>query len=313
MCRLHTAFFGRVPLIRTIHRLRRAAAKTMGAVALAGAIAALSACSATGTLNALTPSSGQVETDIAYGQLPRQKLDIYTPSGTSPAAGWPVVVFFYGGSWNAGERADYYFVGEALASRGILTLVADYRLYPQVRYPDFLIDSAQALDWGLDNASRLGGDAKRVFVMGHSAGGYNAAMLALDPRWLKAGGHQPSDLAGWIGLAGPYDLFPTRNPDVQPVFFHPDYPPQSEPVDFIRADAPRTFVAAPRDDTVVNPERSTQQLARKLSAAGVPVVVKSYDNASHVTLIGAFAWPLRFIAPVLDDVADFVQSTPAAM
>ena len=286
---------------------RRTALKAATALVL---VAGVAACSGAGTLNSLSPSSALVQKDVAYGTLPRQKLDIYTPEGNAPAQGWPVVVFFYGGSWNTGERADYHFVGEAMASRGILTLVADYRLYPQVRYPDFLVDSADALDWGLDNAARLGGDPKRVFVMGHSAGGYNAAMLALDPRWLKASGHSPSELAGWIGLAGAYDLFPTENRDVQPVFFHPNYPPNSEPIDFIRADAPRTFVAAPEHDKLVSPERSTQQLARKLRAVGVPVTVKSYAHASHVTMIGAFAWPLRFIAPVLDDVDAFIHETP---
>ncbi len=290
-----------------LNHWRRAALKTTAALALAAGIAA---CSGVGTLNTLTPSYAAVQKDVAYGSLPRQKLDIYTPEGKAPPGGWPVVVFFYGGSWNTGERADYHFVGEAMASRGIITLVADYRLYPHVRYPDFLIDSADALDWGLDHAAELGGNPKRVFVMGHSAGGYNAAMLALDPRWLSASGHSPKELAGWIGLAGPYDLFPTSNPDVQPVFFHPNYPPDSEPIDFISPDAPRTFVAAPEHDKVVSPERSTKQLARKLAAAGVPVVIKSYEHASHITLIGAFAWPLRFIAPVLDDVDAFIHSTP---
>ena len=274
---------------------------------------ALAGCSGAGALNSLTPSSAKLQTAVAYGSLQRQQLDIYRPAALAPAGGWPVVVFFYGGSWNSGERADYQFVGEALASRGILTVVADYRLYPQVRYPDFLIDSASALGWGLDNAAHLGGNPKRVFVMGHSAGGYNAAMLALDPRWLAAGDHSPSELAGWIGLAGPYDFLPARNPDVQPVFFHPNYPPHSQPIDFIRADAPRTFLAAPAKDTVVNPERSTQQLAEKLAAAGALVELRSYERARHVTLIGAFAWPLRFIAPVLDDVVAFIESAPPAL
>lgn len=297
----------------TLQAWRRRALEIAAALAMAGSLVALSACSATGTLNALTPSAAQVRTGVAYGALPRQELDIYLPSASAPSAGWPVVVFFYGGSWNTGQRADYAFVGQALASRGMLALVADYRLYPQVRYPDFLRDSAHALQWGLDNAARLGGDPKRVFVMGHSAGGYNAAMLALDQRWLGDVGHRPSELAGWIGLAGPYDLFPTRNPDVQPVFFHPDYPPNSEPIDFIRPDAPPSFVAAPEHDAVVNPARSTRQLAQRLQAAGAVVVLKTYANANHVTLIGAFAWPLRFIAPVLDDVAAFVHATPPAV
>ena len=278
---------------------------------LTATLVALAACSPLGTLNAVIPGDGYVlSADVAYGALPRQRLDIYRPAQAAPAAGWPVVVFFYGGSWNRGEKADYKFVGEALASQGVLTLVADYRLYPEVRYPDFLKDSARALAFGLAESKRLGGDPQRVFVMGHSAGGYNAAMLALDARWLKAAGHAPRELAGWIGLAGPYDFFPTDNPDAQPVFFHPNYPAHAQPIAFTPPDAPRSFLAAPVNDRLVSPERSTRQLAHKLQAAGVPVTLKFYARVSHTTLIGAFAWPLRWVAPVLDDVTAFIDTTP---
>lgn len=289
------------------------ASTRLAALLLLVSILLLAGCSGTGLLNTLSTSSSYTLTSgVAYGALPRQKLDIYTPTAARPASGWPSVVFFYGGSWNSGARADYQFVAEALAARGVLTLVADYRLYPEVRYPDFLTDSAQALAFGLDQAVRLGGDPKRVFVMGHSAGGYNAAMLALDARWLKAAGHAPDELAGWIGLAGPYDFFPTDNPDAQPVFFHPNYPAKAQPIDFTPSDAPRSFLAAPVDDVLVSPQRSTQQLATRLQAAGVPVTLKLYQHANHMTLIGAFAWPLRWIAPVLDDVQAFIAAAPPA-
>ncbi len=273
----------------------------------------LAGCSATGVLNAVTSSSSYtLNANVSYGDQPRQMLDIYTPAAPPPATGWPVVVFLYGGSWNMGERTQYQFVGEALSARGVLTLVADYRLYPEVRFPEFLHDSAQALAYGMDQAAQLGGDPKKVFVMGHSAGGYNAAMLALDARWLKATGHSPNELAGWIGLAGPYDFYPITNPDAKPVFFHPNYPPDSQPIEFTQADAPRSFLGAAVNDKLVNPQRNTVQLATKLEAAGVPVTLKLYPHASHTTLIGAFAWPLRWIAPVLDDVSSFIAATPPA-
>lgn len=290
------------------HSLFRIAAVLAASLAL---VAALSGCSAVGTLNALAArDSYTLQAGVAYAALPRQQLDIYTPTAAAPASGWPVVVFFYGGSWNTGARADYRFVGEALAARGVLVLVADYRLYPDVRFPDFLTDSAQALAYGLEQAARLGGNPRRMFVMGHSAGAYNAAMLALDPRWLAATGHAPSELAGWIGLAGPYDFFPTDNPDAQPVFFHPNYPSRAQPIEFTPPDAPRSFLAAPTKDALVSPERSTRQLAGKLQSVGVPVTLKFYPDASHTTLIGAFAWPLRWVAPVLDDVSAFIHTTP---
>jgi acetyl esterase/lipase len=276
-------------------------------------LAGLAACAPVKVLNTIAVAGGGFKeaADIAYGPLARQKLDLYTPTTAAPPGGWPVVVFFYGGSWNSGERAEYRFVGTALAAKGVLTLVADYRLYPEVRYPEFLRDSALALRWGLTEAKRLGGDPKRVFVMGHSAGGYNAAMLALDGRWLAEAGHAPSELAGWIGLAGPYDFFPTDNPDAQPVFFHPDYPANAQPIEFGTTRGRPAFLGAPVNDTLVSPTRSTEALAKKLQAAGTPVTLRLYERPSHATLIGAFGAPLRFIAPVLDDVTSFIAATPA--
>lgn len=272
---------------------------------------ALGACSPLKTLNALSAADSHTRVpDVAYGPLPRQRLDIYRPAGSAPEGGWPVAVFFYGGSWNRGERNEYGFVGAALASKGVLTLVADYRLYPEVRYPDFLADSAQALAWGLGNAAAQGGNPRRVFVMGHSAGAYNAAMLALDARWLGATGHAPRELAGFIGLAGPYDFLPMTNPDAQPVFFHPNYPPDTQPLAFAGPASPRSFLAAGRSDALVDPERNTEALAGRLSASGVPVVLRRYERANHVTLVGAFGLPLRWLAPVLDDVAAFVADAP---
>ena len=278
-----------------------------------GLLLALGACTPLATLNALAATDSHTRvTDVAYGALPRQRLDLYRPAGVAPLGGWPVVVFFYGGSWNSGDRAQYGFVGAALASRDMLALVADYRLYPEVRFPSFLVDSAQALAWGLSHAAEQGGNPRRVFVMGHSAGGYNAAMLALDARWLAATGHAPRELAGFIGLAGAYDFLPMTNRDAQPVFFHPDYPPDTQPIEFASAAAPRSFLAAGRTDSLVNPERNTAALAARLSAAGVPVSLHRYERVNHVTLIGAFGLPLRWLAPVLDDVASFVSDTPQA-
>jgi len=276
-------------------------------------LCALAACAPQATLNALAAADAHTRVnDVAYGTLPRQRLDIYRPVGAAPPNGWPVVVFFYGGSWTGGERAQYGFVGAALASRGMLVLLADYRLYPEVRFPDFLRDSAQAVAWGLRHAAEHGGNPRRVFVMGHSAGAYNAAMLAFDPRWLAAAGHAPRELAGFIGLAGPYDFLPMTNRDAQPVFFHPNYPPDTQPMAFASAASPRSFLAAGRSDALVDPERNTATLAARLSAAGVPVSTHRYARANHMTLVGAFGLPLRWLAPVLDDVAGFVRNAPAA-
>ena len=265
------------------------------------------ACSPLRVINAVTPGgSSEKMHDIAYGSDPRNKLDIYRPQEGGTAA--PVVVFFYGGSWNTGSRRDYAFVGEALAARGIVAVLPDYRLYPQVRYPDFLDDSAQAVAWTLKEIDKHGGDPKRVFVMGHSAGAYNAAMVAIDPRWLAKQGIAPTALRGLIGLAGPYDFIPITNPDAQPVFFHPNTPPSSMPVNHVSANVPPALLIASHEDKIVNAVRNTGGLSRRLREAGVPVQEVYFDQTSHASLIGAIAWPLRGIAPVLDTVVAYVQS-----
>ena len=277
----------------------------LAAVALM--LGALAACSPLQALNAITPGHGfRKVADLAYGSDPRQKLDVYTPLDLKAPA--PVVVFFYGGNWNSGARNEYLFVGQALASRGMVAVLADYRLYPQVRYPGFIEDSAQAVAWTLREVWRYGGDPGRVFLMGHSAGAYNAAMLALDPRWLGACGMAPAALRGWIGLAGPYNFIPIKNPETRPVFFYPDTPPESQPINHASAASPPALLIAPTKDDMVNPSHNTGALALKLRAAGAPVAEIYFDKTSHTTLIGAMSWPLRGLAPVLDTIDRFVAS-----
>lgn len=269
----------------------------------------LSACSPVKLLNALTPDSTFDKTaGIAYGDDPRQKLDVYVPRHALPDA--PVVVFFYGGSWNSGAREDYNFVGEALASRGIVAVVADYRLYPQVRYPLFLQDAARAVAWTKAHIREFSGNPQRLYLMGHSSGGYNAAMLALDGDLLAAAGMSPKDLRGWIGLAGPYDFLPIENPAVRPVFFWPDSPPQSQPINHVSRDAPPALLIAASRDELVNPTRNTGGLAHKLRAAGVPVQDFYYSRPNHITLVATLSRPLRGLAPVLDQVVGFIKHTP---
>jgi acetyl esterase/lipase len=118
----------------------------------------------------------------------------------------------------------------------------------------------------------------------------------------------PAIFKGWIGLAGPYEFLPMTNVDAQPVFFHPDYPPGTQPIDYVSAFSPRTFLGAATVDDLVNPERNTRALAAKLAKNGVPVTLKMYEHVNHLTLAGAFARPLAWLAPVANDVAAFVSN-----
>ena len=267
-----------------------------------------------GLLNAVASVRGhQGASDVAYGSLPRQRFDVYVP-GTSideadKATGAPLVIFIYGGSWSMGSRGDYGFAGQALAAQGFVVMVVDYRLYPEVRYPDFLNDCAQAVGYGIEHARELGADPRRVFLFGHSAGAYNTAMLALDPRWLRAVGHSPDELAGWVGLAGPYDFLPIGDPGVKRVFDWPDTSPDTQPihhVDDLARPLP-AFIGAARNDSVVHPEQNSVPLAERLRARGDGVTFRMYDHVNHPLLVGSLAWPLTAFAPVLHDTVAFMR------
>lgn len=273
-------------------------------------VGALSACSPLSVVNAVSPQ-GEARTTASLRYAPgnRHLLDIYQPAaGTANA---PVIVFFYGGNWVSGERKDYAFVGRAMAARGFVVVIPDYRLYPEVRYPDFLDDSAQAVAWTRREIAAHGGDPARIFLMGHSAGAYNAAMLALDARWLGKQGSTPAALRGWIGLAGPYDFLPVTNATTRPVFLYPDTPPDSQPARHVTGKAPPALLVAANSDNLVDPARNTGALAARLRTAGVPVQEVYYDGVNHVTLVASLSASLRRLAPTLDAVEAFVRSEGA--
>jgi acetyl esterase/lipase len=275
------------------------------AILLLGAI--LAACSPLSIVNAVSPGrDAQAAAGLRYGPGARGLLDVYRPPNQGGKA--PVIVFFYGGNWVSGDRADYAYVGRALAARGFVVVVPDYRLYPQVHYPDFLDDNAEAVAWTEREIARYGGDPGKVFLMGHSAGAYNAAMLALDGRWLGKQGIAPASLRGWIGLAGPYDFLPVQNRTARPVFDYPYTKAESQPINHVDKAAPPALLVAGTKDELVNPQRNTGGLSEKLRAAGVPVREVYYEGVGHAALVASLSSTLKRIAPTLDAVEDFVRS-----
>jgi acetyl esterase/lipase len=278
------------------------------------ALATLGACSGTAMLNAAVPRyTFRASTAIPYGHDDRQKLDVYEPSDSARPAGphgSPVVVFFYGGSWQSGDRGDYMFVGEALASRGFVAVLPDYRTWPDIRFPGFMEDAAMAVRWARDHAAEFGGDPSRIFLMGHSAGAHIAVLLATDGHYLGAQQMSKRDLSGVIGLAGPYDFLPLTDPALEEIF-PASLRAASQPVNFVSGDEPPMFLAAGKRDTTVDPG-NTDRLAARLRAAGDSVEVKHYPLVGHALLVAALAAPLRAFAPVLADSVQFIDTEAAS-
>ena len=189
----------------------------------------------------------------------------------------------------------------------VITVVADYRVYPEVTYPAFVEDSAAATAWVRRQQDSWQTKRQPMFVMGHSAGAYNAAMLALDERWLSEHGMNAQEIAGWIGLSGPYEFLPIINPDVKPIFHHPDTPETSQPFYHAGPQSPPALLMAATPDKLVDPQRNTGQLTEKLRSAGVDVETHYYESLHHVTIIVVMADPLQWWEPVVDQVHDFVM------
>lgn len=273
------------------------------------ALLALWGCTPQGLLNGLnsvTPGDGGVRRVIAgaaYGTDPRQRLDVYAPK--QAGAPLPVVVFFYGGGWVSGSRGEYAFAGRAYAARGFVAVVADYRLVPQVRFPAFVEDGAQAVRWAREHVVEVGGDPRRITLAGHSAGAYIAAMLALDRRWLAAAGVPDGTVRAAALLAGPYDFYPFTERRGRDALGMWPRPAETQPITFARADAPPLLLLQGTADTVVFP-RNAEALAARLRALGAPVELKLYPGKSHIDLAKGLSKPFRGSAPSLADSADFL-------
>lgn len=247
-----------------------------------------------------------VERDISFGNDARLTLDLYKPANASGPL--PVVVFFYGGSWQRGDKSIYRFVGSALARAGIVAVIPNYRLYPPVLYPDFLRDSAKAVRWAKENAARYDGDPRKLFLSGHSAGAYNAVSLATDGRWLQEAGLQKSDLAGVIGIAGPYDFLPLEDEELKVIFGPEESRPKTQPINYVAGDEPPMLLLRPAGDTVVDPGNSSR-LAKRIAEKGGKATLKTYERVNHLSIIGTFSPLLSFLAPARDDLIEFVRNT----
>ena len=239
--------------------------------------------------------------DLAYADGDRKRLDIYGPNEIMEPA--PVVMFIYGGAWKQGRRQDYQFVGKALAANGFIVVVPDYRLYPEVTYPAFLEDNAQAVKWVEDNIKDYGGDTSRFFLAGHSAGAYGAVMLGLERSFLNDY-KVTMPIKGIAALSGPYDFYPFEYDEVRSVFGQNDNPQGTQPINLVAPDRPPMFIASGTSDPIVRVQNS-QHFAQKMRGVGDWVTEKYYDGLGHMDLVFAVGSMWRWRAPVLEDMVAF--------
>lgn len=280
--------------------------KSFRATVSAGLVWLTSACSPVTVLNAMVPEQGyQRLADITYGDAPRQKLDIYRAKAADQQAERSTIIFFYGGSWESGQKSQYKFVAEALTSVGFDVVIPDYRVYPDVLFPAFVDDAAKAVGWSEQHLADYGLNPNRLFVAGHSAGAHIAALLALDNHYLQQYALTPDVFKGMIGLAGPYDFLPLQSDTLKTIFGPEPSRWRSQPINFVDGDNPPMLLLFGNDDRTVLP-RNSRHLADKIREKGGKVSLHEFKDYGHVAMVAKLAKPLRGEGRLLNTIRDFV-------
>ena len=268
---------------------------------------ALVGCTPLGYVNAFVQRDKfDLSRDLAYGSLERHKLDVYTPNRANKA---PVIFYVHGGSWRNGDKSDYPFLADAFIEKGFLFVAINYRLAPAVQFPAFVEDAALAFKWVKSNIAQYGGDANRIFLMGHSAGGHIASLLALDPAYLRAVGLERNAMRAFIGLAGPYDFLDFLEGDkpTQEVMGPREQWPRTQPVNFVDGLQPPMLLMQGLADKTVDP-RHPLWLEERVKPKGGKLEIKHYEGVDHAGIIGAMARASRFIEPkILPDLLGYLE------
>ncbi len=240
----------------------------------------------------------------SYGAEPNQTLFVFKPKQSKPNL--PILIFVHGGSWQEGNAADYGFVGRAFAAENFVTFVINYRKHPKYPFPAFVQDVAKSLNWVQYNAEKYGGDAKRIFLVGHSAGAYNVTLAVLDKRFLETEGVVVENIKAVATLAGPFDFLPLDSDITKEVFGKLSDLPNTQPINFARKDAPPFLILHGSEDKTVYP-KNAKSLYKHLNDVGATVKLIEYKGVSHVGILLDIAKPLRGNAPVLSDVVEFFK------
>ncbi|MDH3233966.1 MAG: alpha/beta hydrolase [Alphaproteobacteria bacterium] len=248
--------------------------------------------------------AGDARFTIPYGPDLRQRVDIFMPDPPKPGMRRAAVVYFHGGGWTIGSRVLNHHIGRAIMEMGYVAVLADYRLYPFVRFPAFVHDGARAVGWLRRNSEKYGVGRDRIYLMGHSAGAHIAMLLALDPRYFIRAGVPMHAVRGVIGLSGPYTATPTRTL-FRPIFGGLANPQAARPITFVRNVGPRMLLLHGGADLSIPPKQA-REMGRRYRDAGGEATVRVYPGASHMQLVTSFAQSERWRHPVFKDVKSFI-------
>ncbi|MDY6920416.1 MAG: alpha/beta hydrolase [Pseudomonadota bacterium] len=222
---------------------------------------------------------GKTIPGLNYGDAAEQALDLYLPADGPCRAR---VMFIHGGAWHSGHRSEYAFLGAALAAHRVACAVVGYRLYPQVRYPAFVHDVAQAVVWLQREGHWFGLPPGPLYLMGHSAGAHIACLVALNPQFRPPEPVPDQTLAGVIGIAGVYRFRPETSPLYSQIFAPaaPDFT-AVKPIHFVgRYPLPLLLLHGDKDRVIA--ARNARQMVAAADAAGQEAELQVLKGYGHI-------------------------------
>jgi acetyl esterase/lipase len=242
--------------------------------------------------------------DISYGDKSWQTLDIYIPKSNSQQKKLPVIVFFYGGSWEEGHKEMYPFIGKAFSDRGYITVIADYGKYPEVQFPEFIEDGAKAVAWTYNTISEYGGDPNHLYLAGHSAGAYIAAMINTNTDYLHAHDVDSTIIKAFVGLSGPYDFVP--NTEALKAIFKPtvDNYNNMQVSTFVTGNEPPMLLIWGEKDEIVY-RRNLDLFSAAIRQKNGRVETLLYPEMNHVDMVKNMMWMIPSDISIVDDVTLF--------
>ncbi|WP_245923291.1 alpha/beta hydrolase [Leucothrix arctica] len=265
---------------------------------------ALSGCASvkkTDAINFLVPSGGYTKQQVSYGSDKQQSFDLYLPKTSATKI---PVVYVYGSAWKTSfNKSDFVFVAQALTSLGHPVIVPEHRRYPEVKFPVFVEDVADAISYVDRNSIGLPKPFTEFILMGHSSGAHTAALLATDQRYFNQR-QVKARLKGLIAMSGPYDL-PMNDPEVAAIF-DTTTAQRAKPVLNVRPNMPPTLLLHGLADPRVPPYHASR-FRDALLAKGNDVTMKLYPGVDHEKLLGGIAKPLRYMSNSFVDVREFLK------
>jgi acetyl esterase/lipase len=238
-------------------------------------------------LPAADPAKQEVEVtkDVAYRSdkdaHKRHKLDVYVPKGKKD---FPVMFFIHGGAWAIGDKMTFAGPAKQFAENGIGVVCPNYRLSPDVQHPKHVEDVAKAFAWTVDNIGKYGGDAKKVVIGGHSAGGHLAALLATNEEYLKAEKKAVTDVKGVLGVSGVYAI------DHRVELFHKAFTDDEKacksasPMEHVAADRPPMLLAYADKDLLTLPA-GAEAFGKALTKAKCDATAREFKGRDHLTIM----------------------------